>query len=175
MVGLLSRAAANGRTSQYGYEVEIIMSPEFTNRIAVVGGAAQGIGRAVAHGLRDGGAAVHALDIDAPGVAKTASDLGISHASLDLSDRHAVARAIADIEHSSGPVDIGQAQVDFDRFELTTPTGVTSLTAREVGLLRALVERDGEVITRGELLENVWGLQPETRTRVVDTFDCCFR
>jgi len=82
------------------------MSLEFTNRIAVVGGAAQGIGRAIAHGLRDGGATVHALDIDAPGVAKTASDLGISHASLDLSDRHAVARAIADIEHSSGPVDI---------------------------------------------------------------------
>jgi DNA-binding response OmpR family regulator len=73
-------------------------------------------------------------------------------------------------ETSSGPVQIGEAQVDFDRFELTTPSGVTSLTAREVGLLHALVERDGEAITRGELLESVWGLHPETRTRVVDTF-----
>ncbi|MFT5449866.1 MAG: 3-oxoacyl-[acyl-carrier protein] reductase [Gammaproteobacteria bacterium] len=82
------------------------MSLELTNRIAVVGGAAQGIGRAVAKGLRDGGATVHALDIDAPGVAQVATELGISHASLDLSDRLAVARAIADIEHSSGPVDI---------------------------------------------------------------------
>ena len=25
-------------------------------------------------------------------------------------------------------------------------------------------------MTRGELLESVWGLHPETRTRVVDTF-----
>ena len=82
------------------------MSLQFTNRIAVVGGAAQGIGRAVAQGLRDGGATVHALDIDAPGVAQTASDLGIFHAALDLSDRHAVARAIAGIERSSGVVDI---------------------------------------------------------------------
>lgn len=82
------------------------MSLEFANRIAVVGGAAQGIGRAVAKGLRDGGATVHALDIDAPGVAQSASELGIFHADLDLSDRHAVARAIADIELSSGPVDI---------------------------------------------------------------------
>lgn len=84
----------------------MIMPLEFMNRIAVVGGAAQGIGRAVAQGLRDGGARVHALDIDAPGVAQTAYDLGIPHTDLDLSDRHAVARAIADIERSSGPVDI---------------------------------------------------------------------
>jgi 3-oxoacyl-[acyl-carrier protein] reductase len=82
------------------------MSGQFTNRIAVVGGAAQGIGRAVAQGLRDGGATVHALDIDATGVEQTASDLGILHAALDLSDRHAVAKTVADIEHSSGPVDI---------------------------------------------------------------------
>ncbi len=70
----------------------------------------------------------------------------------------------------SGPVMIGSAQVDFDRFEVTTPSGVIFLTTREVGLLRALVDRDGEAMTRGELLESVWGLQPETRTRVVDTF-----
>lgn len=82
------------------------MSGQFTNCIAVVGGAAQGIGRAVAQGLRDGGATVHALDIDATGVEQTASDLGILHAALDLSDRHAVAQTIADIERSSGPVDI---------------------------------------------------------------------
>ena len=30
----------------------------------------------------------------------------------------------------------------------------------------ALVEREGETVTRGELLEEVWGLRPETRTRV---------
>ncbi len=39
-----------------------------------------------------------------------------------------------------------------------------------MGLLRALIEREGEAVTRGELLEEVWGLQPDTKTRVIDSF-----
>ncbi len=65
---------------------------------------------------------------------------------------------------------IGDATVHFDRFEIETPSGTVNLTTREAGLLRALYERDGDAVTRGELLEEVWGLRPETRTRVVDNF-----
>ncbi len=68
------------------------------------------------------------------------------------------------------PVSIGEVTVFFERFELETPGGVVNLTTRETALLRALVEREGQVMTRGELLESVWGLRPETRTRVVDSF-----
>jgi DNA-binding response OmpR family regulator len=68
------------------------------------------------------------------------------------------------------PVAIGAATLHFDRFELETPAGVVNLTTREMGLLRALVDRGGEAVTRGELLESVWGLRPDTRTRVVDSF-----
>jgi DNA-binding response OmpR family regulator len=64
----------------------------------------------------------------------------------------------------------GRVVVRFDRFEIETPERTIALTPREVGLLRALVEREGEAVTRGELLERVWGLRPETRTRVVDSF-----
>jgi DNA-binding response OmpR family regulator len=71
---------------------------------------------------------------------------------------------------ASAPVRLGQATVHFDRFEVETPSGVVSLTTREAGLLRALVEREGEALTRGELLESVWGLRPDTKTRVVDSF-----
>jgi DNA-binding response OmpR family regulator len=39
-----------------------------------------------------------------------------------------------------------------------------------MGLLRTLIERDGDVVTRGELLEEVWGLRPDTQTRVIDSF-----
>ncbi len=67
-------------------------------------------------------------------------------------------------------VAVGDATVHFDRFELETPAGIVSLTTRETGLLRALVDRRGEAVTRGELLEEVWGLRPDTRTRVVDSF-----
>jgi DNA-binding response OmpR family regulator len=67
-------------------------------------------------------------------------------------------------------MEIGHATVHFDRFELTTPEGTIRLTTREMGLLRALVEREGEAVTRGALLEEVWGLRPDTKTRVIDSF-----
>lgn len=67
-------------------------------------------------------------------------------------------------------VTVGEATVHLDRFELHTPDGCIALTTREMGLLRALIDRDGDVVSRGELLEEVWGLRPDTNTRVVDSF-----
>jgi DNA-binding response OmpR family regulator len=71
-----------------------------------------------------------------------------------------------------GPREIrfGDVVLHLDRFELTSPRGTVNLTTREMGLLRALVDREGEAVTRGELLEEVWGLRPDTRTRVIDSF-----
>ena len=71
---------------------------------------------------------------------------------------------------ASPDITIGDVTVRFDRFELDTPSGLVRLTTREAGLLRALVAREGEAVTRGELLEEVWGLRPDTKTRVVDSF-----
>jgi DNA-binding response OmpR family regulator len=67
-------------------------------------------------------------------------------------------------------VKIGDVTVHFDRFELETADETFSLTTREAALLRALFDREGEAVTRGELLEEVWGLRPETKTRVIDNF-----
>jgi DNA-binding response OmpR family regulator len=64
----------------------------------------------------------------------------------------------------------GDVVVHFDRFELETPRGTVQLTTRESALLRALIEHEGDAVTRGELLEEVWGLKADTRTRVVDSF-----
>jgi DNA-binding response OmpR family regulator len=65
---------------------------------------------------------------------------------------------------------IGTATVHFDRFELETPNGVVELTVREMGLLRALIDREGGIVSRGDLLQDVWGLRADTKTRVVDSF-----
>ena len=65
---------------------------------------------------------------------------------------------------------IGAATVHFDRFELETPNGVVELTVREMGLLRALIDREGGTVSRGDLLQDVWGLRADTKTRVVDSF-----
>jgi len=67
-------------------------------------------------------------------------------------------------------VRFGDVTVHFDRFEIETPRGTVRLTTRETGLLRALIEREGVAVPRGELLETVWGLRPDTQTRVVDSF-----
>jgi DNA-binding response OmpR family regulator len=64
----------------------------------------------------------------------------------------------------------GDVEVHFDRFELETPRGTVQLTTREAALLRALLDREGDAVPRGELLEQVWGLKAGTRTRVVDSF-----
>lgn len=77
------------------------------------------------------------------------------------------------VESGSEPqpdVTVGDAVIHFDRFSIETTDGTVTLTTREVGLLRALVDREGETVTRGELLEQVWGLRPDTKTRVIDSF-----
>ena len=79
---------------------------EFSDRLALVTGAAQGIGRAIAQGFVDRGATVHVLDIDGAGVAEAARSMGATHHTLDLSDRAAVTGVVADIEQSAGPIEI---------------------------------------------------------------------
>jgi DNA-binding response OmpR family regulator len=37
-------------------------------------------------------------------------------------------------------------------------------------VLKYIVERKGKIVTRKELLENVWHLNPEVETRTVDIF-----
>ncbi len=82
------------------------MRIDFSDRTAIVTGAAQGIGRAVAEGLRAGGANLHLLDIDAEGVAETAARLDASYTPVDLSDRAMVSVVIAEVERTTGVADI---------------------------------------------------------------------
>jgi 3-oxoacyl-[acyl-carrier protein] reductase len=82
------------------------MQIDFSNQLAMVTGAAQGIGRAIARGLIDSGARVHLLDIDEIGLSKTARELDAEYHALDLSNRAAVTQAVDEIEQSAGPVEI---------------------------------------------------------------------
>ena len=68
------------------------------------------------------------------------------------------------------PFEIGGATVRPDRFELERAGVTHSLTAKELALLLLLWARRDTAVSRGEILQEVWDLHPETRTRVVDTF-----
>ena len=65
---------------------------------------------------------------------------------------------------------IGACTIRPDRFELERAGRSSPLTAKELGLLLLLQARRGSAVSRGEILQEVWDLDPETRTRVVDTF-----
>ena len=62
----------------------------------------------------------------------------------------------------------GDVRVDFRRAEVTRAGEPVEVTPRELGLLRYFVERRGEVVTRDELLDAVWGYSSTVMTRTVD-------
>lgn len=68
------------------------------------------------------------------------------------------------------PVKVGPALVDFANLELRKGSRVIHLTLLEAMLLKLLVERRGQVVTKAEILEKVWNLNPDTETRAVDNF-----
>ena len=69
-----------------------------------------------------------------------------------------------------GAVRVGPALVDFANFELRKGAALVRLTLLEAMLLKLLVEKRGQVVTKAEILEKVWNLNPDTETRAVDNF-----
>lgn len=64
----------------------------------------------------------------------------------------------------------GRNKIDFEKLKGVREGKEILLTQREAMLLRYLVERKNIVVTREELLENVWQTNPEIETRTVDIF-----
>lgn len=80
----------------------------FEGRVAVVSGAARGMGKAVALRLGSEGASVVAIDIDGAGAAATAKQIGGPALGLacDIGDEAAVARTFAAVTGSFGKLDV---------------------------------------------------------------------
>ena len=60
--------------------------------------------------------------------------------------------------------------VDFDAQQITVGDRVHPLTLMEANLLRYLLEREGRVVSRKSILEDVWNLREDTDTRAIDHF-----
>ncbi len=64
----------------------------------------------------------------------------------------------------------GEKAVYFDLLELRVREQIFPLTLMEMNVLRYLISRGGKPVSRGEMLEEVWGLREDTDTRALDNF-----
>ena len=60
--------------------------------------------------------------------------------------------------------------INFEDLELTAPGKTVHLTLMEADFLRYLVRNQGRIISRKELLEQVWRVREDTDTRAIDNF-----
>lgn len=67
-----------------------------------------------------------------------------------------------------GELSFGKVSIDFKRFEARRAGKILNMSRKEFGVLRLLAARAGEVVTRDELLDEVWGYDQYPTTRTVD-------
>ena len=61
-------------------------------------------------------------------------------------------------------------KVNFENLQCRTGHDNLRLTPREAMVLKYLVDHKGKIVSRKELLENVWGISSDIETRTVDNF-----
>lgn len=64
----------------------------------------------------------------------------------------------------------GDNEVNFLTFEATSHGRTVNLTEKECMLMKLLVERRNQVVSREEILERVWGYRFSTSSRTIDNF-----
>ena len=77
-------------------------------------------------------------------------------------------RGRAPVAASEGAYEFGNVRVDFRRAEVVKSNRPVALSALEFKLLGYFISHRGELLTRDELLDNVWGYDATPVTRTVD-------
>lgn len=79
-------------------------------------------------------------------------------------------RKAADVPAPADHYAFAGREIDFAGLELRRDGRTLPLTLMEANLLRHLVQREGQVVSRKEILEQVWGVHEDTDTRAIDNF-----
>ena len=69
----------------------------------------------------------------------------------------------------------GNNKVNFVTFEAEGNNGTFNLTKKEAMLLKLLIDRKNEVVSRQQILQSVWGYDVYPSTRTIDNFILSFR
>ena len=69
----------------------------------------------------------------------------------------------------------GGNSINFITYEIEGINGTTQLSKKEIALLKLLIERKGEVISREEILDSVWGKDAYPSSRTIDNYILAFR
>jgi len=77
---------------------------------------------------------------------------------------------LADSGEDFGTFSFDGKTIDFGGLELRSGDTTIHLTVMESELLRHLVRNDGHIVSRKQILEEVWGLHEDTDTRAIDNF-----
>lgn len=88
-----------------------------------------------------------------------------------------VKRSLKGEEHKQlNSYKIGDKTINFNNYELVDGDGnIISLTKKETMLLKLLIERKGEAVSRETILETVWNYDVYPSTRTIDNFILSFR
>lgn len=78
-------------------------------------------------------------------------------------------------EASADVYTFGNHTINFATFEAKGNTGTFTLTKKEAMLLKLLIDRKGEVVSRQQILQSVWGYDVYPSTRTIDNFILSFR
>jgi len=70
----------------------------------------------------------------------------------------------------TGEITFGDNRVDLAEGLASGREGEFRLTDQELRLLQVFIEHEGEILSRGELLQTAWGMSPDTETRTLDNF-----
>jgi len=70
----------------------------------------------------------------------------------------------------------GNNSINFITYEIKDVNGETlQISKREIALLRLLIERKGEVVSREEILDRIWGTDVYPSSRTIDNYILAFR